>query len=140
VLKDVARVASHDQPRWQSDPAASAPLAATWQAIADEIKADILAHGVVDKRGVLGQHYDTDALDASTLLAAIFGFLPPDDERVRASVLAIADELTENDFVLRYRTSETDDGLSGKERTFFICSFWPCPPWRSSARSSVLVT
>jgi GH15 family glucan-1,4-alpha-glucosidase len=46
------------------------------QAIADEIKADILAHGV-DKRGVLRQHYDTDALDASTLLAAIFGFLPP---------------------------------------------------------------
>jgi alpha,alpha-trehalase len=52
-------------------------LAATWQAIADEIKADILAHGVADKRGVLCQHYDKDALDASTLLAAILGFLPP---------------------------------------------------------------
>ena len=51
-------------------------LAATWQAIADEIKGDILAYGV-DKRGVLRQHYDTDALDASTLLAAIFGLLPP---------------------------------------------------------------
>jgi GH15 family glucan-1,4-alpha-glucosidase len=78
-------------------------------------------------------------LDASTLLAAIFGFLPP-DERVRASVLAIADELTENGFVLRYRTEETDDGLSGKEGTCLICSFWPCPRWRSSARSSVLLT
>ena len=66
--------------------------------------------------GVLRQHYDTDALDASTLLAAIFGFLP-DDERMRASVLAIADDLTENGFVLRYRTDETDDGLSGKEGT-----------------------
>ena len=54
-------------------------------------------------RGVLRQHYDTDALDASTLLAAIFGFLPGDDERLRASVLAIADELTEHGFVLRYR-------------------------------------
>jgi alpha,alpha-trehalase len=51
-------------------------LAATWGATAAEIKDDILAHGV-DKRGVLRQHYDTDALDASTLLAAIFGFLPP---------------------------------------------------------------
>jgi GH15 family glucan-1,4-alpha-glucosidase len=80
-------------------------LAATWQAIADEIQDDILAYGV-DKRGVLRQHYDTDALDASTLLAAIFGFLPPDDERLRASVLAIADELTERGFVLRYRTGE----------------------------------
>jgi alpha,alpha-trehalase len=98
-------------------------LAETWRATADEIKADILEHGV-DKRGVLRQHYDTDALDASTLLAAIFGFLPPDDKRLRASVLAIADELTENGFVLRYRTDETDDGMSGKEGTFLICSFW----------------
>jgi GH15 family glucan-1,4-alpha-glucosidase len=98
-------------------------LAASWAETAAEIKADILKHGV-DKRGVLTQHYDTDSLDASTLLAAIFGFLPGDDERLRASVLAIADELTENGFVLRYRTGETDDGLSGKEGTFVICSFW----------------
>ncbi len=96
---------------------------AAWKATADEIKADILAHGV-DKRGVLRQHYDTDALDASTLLAAIFGFLPADDDRLRASVRAIADELTEHGFALRYRTDETDDGLSGKEGTFLICSFW----------------
>ena len=100
-----------------------AELRATWRDTADEIKADILAHGV-DDRGVLRQHYETDALDASTLLAAIFGFLPADDERLRASVLAIAEELTENGFVLRYRTEETDDGLSGKEGTFLICSFW----------------
>ena len=98
-------------------------LTATWRDTADEIKADILANGV-DDRGVLRQHYETDALDASTLLAAIFGFLPARDERLRASVLAIADELTENGFVLRYRTDETDDGLSGKEGTFLICSFW----------------
>jgi GH15 family glucan-1,4-alpha-glucosidase len=98
-------------------------LTATWRATADEIKADILAHGL-DDRGVLRQHYETDALDASTLLAAIFGFLPHDDERLHASVLAIADELSENGFVLRYRTDETDDGLSGKEGTFLICSFW----------------
>jgi len=98
-------------------------LAAEWSAVATEIKTDILEHGV-DKRGVLVQHYGTEALDASTLLAAIFGFLPDKDERLRASVLAIADELTENGFVLRYRTDETDDGLSGKEGTFVICSFW----------------
>jgi alpha,alpha-trehalase len=97
--------------------------AATWQATADEIHADILAHGVSD-RGVLRQHYETDALDASTLLAALFGFLPADDKRLRSSVLAIAEELTEHGFVLRYRTDETDDGLSGKEGTFLICSFW----------------
>jgi alpha,alpha-trehalase len=98
-------------------------LSATWGATAEEIKADILEHGV-DERGVLRQHYATDALDASTLLAAIFGFLPDDDERLRASVLAIADELTDQGYVLRYKTGETDDGLSGKEGTFLICSFW----------------
>ena len=98
-------------------------LAAGWGETATEIKADILEHGV-DKRGVLCQHYGSESLDASTLLAAIFGFLPGEDERMRASVLAIADELTEHGFVLRYRTDETDDGLSGKEGTFVICSFW----------------
>ena len=94
-----------------------------WGSVADEIRADILEHGVSDK-GVLKQHYETDALDASVLLAANFEFLPPSDERLRATVNAIADDLTEDGFVLRYRTDETDDGLSGKEGTFLICSFW----------------
>jgi alpha,alpha-trehalase len=98
-------------------------LQETWRATAGEIKADILAHGLT-KAGVLRQHYDTDALDASNLLASLFSFLPPTDERLRASVLAIADDLTENGFVLRYRTDETDDGMSGKEGSFLICSFW----------------
>jgi GH15 family glucan-1,4-alpha-glucosidase len=100
-----------------------AELQGTWREAADEIKADILEHGV-DGRGVLRQHYETDALDASVLLAPIFGFLPHDDERLRATVLAIDEELTEHGFVLRYKTDETDDGLSGKEGTFLICSFW----------------
>lgn len=94
-----------------------------WAATAEEIHADILAHGVSD-RGVLRQHYDTDALDASTLLAALFGFLPADDLRIKATIDAVDAELTENGFVLRYRTGETDDGLSGEEGTFLICSFW----------------
>jgi GH15 family glucan-1,4-alpha-glucosidase len=97
-------------------------LQAKWQATAEEIHADILANGLID--GVLRQHYGTEALDASTLLAAMFGFLPGDDERMHKSVLAIADDLTENGYVMRYRTDETDDGLSGKEGTFLICSFW----------------
>jgi GH15 family glucan-1,4-alpha-glucosidase len=106
-----------------ADIAGDRALQEKWHAIAEEIRADILEHGV-DARGVLRQHYATDSLDASTLLAAVFGFLPPDDERLQASVKAIADELTEDGFVLRYRTDETDDGLSGKEGTFIICSFW----------------
>jgi GH15 family glucan-1,4-alpha-glucosidase len=98
-------------------------LEARWQAEAEEIHADICAHGV-DERGVFTQHYDTDALDASVLLMPLFGFLPVDDPRIRATVMAIADELTEDGLVLRYQTKETDDGLSGEEGTFTICSFW----------------
>ncbi len=98
-------------------------LAAKWRAVADEIRSDILEHGV-SEAGVFRQHYETDSLDASVLLVAIFGFLPGDDPRLRATVAAIANDLTENGFVLRYRTGETDDGLSGKEGTFLICSFW----------------
>ena len=97
-------------------------LRAEWGATAEEIRKDILEKGVRD--GVLRQHYDTDALDASTLLTALFGFLPRDDDVLRKSVLAIADDLTEDGFVLRYVTGETDDGLSGKEGSFLICSFW----------------
>jgi GH15 family glucan-1,4-alpha-glucosidase len=94
-----------------------------WQRLAEKIRADILERGV-DKRGVFRQHYETDALDASTLLVPLVRFLRPDDERVRATVMAIRDELTEGGLVLRYRTEETDDGLRGEEGTFLICSFW----------------
>jgi alpha,alpha-trehalase len=58
------------------------------------------------------------------LLGVLLGFLPPSDPRTRATVLAIAEELTVNGLVLRYRVDETDDGLTGEEGTFAICSFW----------------
>jgi alpha,alpha-trehalase len=96
---------------------------ARWRKIADEIQRDILERGVSD-RGVMRQHYDTDALDASVLLAPLVRFLPPDHEVIRNTVLAIADELTEHGLVLRYRVDETEDGLHGEEGTFTICSFW----------------
>ncbi len=87
------------------------------------MKADILERGVTE-RGVFRQHYGNEELDASLLLIPILGFLPPEDERVRATVLAIADELTEDGLVLRYKVDTTDTGFEGKEGTFTICSFW----------------
>ena len=93
-----------------------------WQAHADEIKADIIEHGCKD--GVFTQHYETEALDASALLIPLARFLPADDDRVRKTVLAIADNLTVDGLVLRYKVEETDDGLEGEEGTFTICSFW----------------
>jgi len=97
-------------------------LAAEWEATAERMREEILARGVRD--GVFRQHYETDALDASTLLIPLLRFLRPDDPRVRATVEAIAAQLTEHGLVLRYKVEETDDGLSGKEGTFLICSFW----------------
>ncbi|WP_028479644.1 glycoside hydrolase family 15 protein [Nocardia sp. CNY236] len=97
--------------------------AAEWSATAEEIKADILANGV-NANGVFTQVYGGDTLDASLLLVVLTRFLPPEDHRVCATVLAIADQLTENGLVLRYRTETTDDGLSGTEGAFTICSFW----------------
>ena len=94
-----------------------------WRAVAEEIHADICANGV-DDRGVFTQYYGTKALDASLLLLPLVRFLPKGDERITATVLAIADELTVDGLVLRYRVEETDDGLSGEEGTFTICSFW----------------
>jgi GH15 family glucan-1,4-alpha-glucosidase len=98
-------------------------LAGRWQQEADRIRAEILERGVSERK-VFRQHYETDALDASTLLIPLLRFLPPDDERVRNTVLAIGEELTDHGFVLRYRVGETDDGLHGEEGTFLICSFW----------------
>jgi GH15 family glucan-1,4-alpha-glucosidase len=97
--------------------------AAQWRMAAEEIKADILANGV-DERGVLTQYYGSTSLDASLLLAPLVRFLPASDPVITATVLAIADELTEEGFVLRYRVAETDDGFSGEEGSFTICSFW----------------
>jgi alpha,alpha-trehalase len=94
-----------------------------WRAGAEKIKAEVLAKGV-SGRGVFRQHYKTDDLDASLLLLPIMGFLPPGDERVRATVLAIADELTKDGLVLRYKVEGTDTGFEGEEGTFTICSFW----------------
>jgi GH15 family glucan-1,4-alpha-glucosidase len=98
-------------------------LATRWREGADEIHADVCANGT-DDRGAFCQHYETAALDASALLIPLLGFLPADDPRVRATVFAIADELTVDEMVLRYRVEETDDGFSGEEGTFTICSFW----------------
>ena len=97
--------------------------ASRWRDAAEEIKAEVLEKGV-SSRGVFRQHYESDDLDAALLLIPLMGFLPPTDDRVRATVLAIADELTEDGLVLRYRTDTTDTGFTGREGTFTICSFW----------------
>src|SRR4051794_63104 len=97
-----------------------------WRAAADEIREAVLERGWSDKRQAYAQSFDSDDLDAAQLLMPLVGFLPATDPRMRSTIDAIADELTEDGLVLRYRNVEglNADGLTGEEGTFVICSFW----------------
>jgi alpha,alpha-trehalase len=93
-----------------------------WTATRDEIRQAILERGWSDSAGAFTQAFDTDDLDASNLMMAITGFLPGDDPRMRATIDAVADRLTDDrGLVYRYRSH---DGLEGEEGTFLLCTFW----------------
>lgn len=95
-----------------------------WAALREQIHADVLAHGFDATRNTFVQSYSGSALDASLLLLPKVGFLPGDDPRVVGTIEAVQRELTEDGFVLRYRTDASDDGLPGGEGVFLACSFW----------------
>jgi GH15 family glucan-1,4-alpha-glucosidase len=98
----------------------------SWAAERDRIREAILERGWSRKRGAFAQAFDSDELDAAALLMPIVGFLPATDERMRATIEAIARELTQDGPVLRYRNDPglNPDGMHGDEGTFVICSFW----------------
>jgi alpha,alpha-trehalase len=97
-----------------------------WTAERDQIREAVLTRGWSEKRQAYAQSFDSDELDAAQLLMPILGFLPATDPRMRSTIDAIADQLTDDGLVLRYRNDEglNPDGLSGEEGTFVICSFW----------------
>ena len=96
-----------------------------WQRARAEIREQILTHGFNTERGVFVQAYGSDLLDAANLMLPLIGFIKADDQRMLATIRATQSELTsEQGFVYRYRGF--DDGLSGDEGTFNICSFWLC--------------
>ena len=97
---------------------------AKWESTAEAIKAQVLERGWNEGKQAFVQHYATDAVDASNLLIPIVGFLPHDDPRVVSTVARIQQELQNGAFVHRYLTAETDDGLTGDEGAFTLCSFW----------------
>lgn len=97
-----------------------------WAPARDEIRAAVLERGWSERRQAYAQSFDSDELDAAALLMPLVGFLPATDTRMRSTIEAIARDLTEDGFVLRYRNSAglNADGLTGEEGTFVICSFW----------------
>jgi GH15 family glucan-1,4-alpha-glucosidase len=106
-----------------------------WRALRDEIHQEVLARGHDRGRNTFVQHYDGSALDASLLLMAEVGFLPPEDPRFRGTVEAIERSLMEDGLVLRYRVGEAEDGLPGQEGTFLVCSFWLADAYTMIGRS-----
>jgi alpha,alpha-trehalase len=101
--------------------------AAEWAAERDRIRDAILERGWSETRQAYTQSFGDDALDAAALLMVIYGFLPASDPRMRATIEAVARDLTEDGMVLRYRNSADGvnaDGLSGEEGTFAVCTFW----------------
>jgi alpha,alpha-trehalase len=97
-----------------------------WSAARDAIREAILERGWSDEKKAYAQSFDANELDAAQLLMPLVGFLPASDPRMRSTIEAIAEELTEDGLVLRYRNDEglNADGLTGEEGTFVICSFW----------------
>ena len=110
-----------------------------WTAARDEIRAAVLEEGWSEERQAFCQSFGSDDLDAAQLLMPLVGFLPAGDPRMRSTIDAIADELTEDGLVLRYRNQEglNADGLEGEEGTFVICTFWlvSAPRARGRART-----
>jgi GH15 family glucan-1,4-alpha-glucosidase len=98
--------------------------AAQWRATADEIHKQVCERGYDAERNTFTQAYGSKALDAAVLLIPQVGFLPPDDPRVAGTVETIRRELSHNGFLRRYDTDHTEDGVSGDEGVFLICSFW----------------
>ncbi|HLI23188.1 MAG TPA: glycoside hydrolase family 15 protein [Stellaceae bacterium] len=95
-----------------------------WKAIRSHIHREVCTRGVDHERGVFVQGYDGKALDSALLRIPLVGFLPPQDARVVATAEAVARDLSEDGFVLRYRPEEAPDGLPASEGAFLICSFW----------------
>jgi GH15 family glucan-1,4-alpha-glucosidase len=96
-----------------------------WREIAGEIHAEVCERGFDRELNSFVQAYGTKQLDASLLLIPLVGFLPPEDPRVRGTLQAIEERLLiEDEFVLRYETKQTADGLPAGEGAFLACSFW----------------
>ncbi|MFM0286208.1 glycoside hydrolase family 15 protein [Paraburkholderia megapolitana] len=95
-----------------------------WHEMRERIHAEVCAKSWNPKLNAFTQVYGGDDLDASTLLIPLLGFLPPSDPRIAGTVAAIEKTLMHDGFVMRYRTTEFDDGLPPGEGTFLACSFW----------------
>ena len=96
-----------------------------WARVREEIRETVLREGWNEEVGSFTQHFGSTALDASSLVMPVVGFLPADDERMRATIEAVAERLSDDrGLIYRYSAEDGDDGVGGKEGTFLLCTFW----------------
>ena len=95
-----------------------------WAQLRDRIHAEVCDKGFDKELNSFTQYYGSKLLDASLLIIAPSGFLPPDDPRIVGTVAAIQKELVDDGFVRRYQLDGSVDGLQGVEGTFLMTSFW----------------
>jgi GH15 family glucan-1,4-alpha-glucosidase len=88
----------------------------------DRIRVAIEAHGYNARLGSYVSVFDSDSLDASLLLLSLMGYADPQSQRMRQTVARVDERLGVNGLLYRYR--DEDDGLTGSEGAFGICSFW----------------
>jgi GH15 family glucan-1,4-alpha-glucosidase len=94
---------------------------ARWRAARDELRKEIEEKGYREEVGAFVMAYDSEDLDAANLRIPLLEFLPCSDPRVQGTINRTLEQLTEDDMVYRYKV---DDGLSGDEGTFGLCTFW----------------
>ncbi len=111
----------------------AAPLE-RWREVRARIHAMVCERGFDAKQNSFVQSFDSTALDASLLLIAGLGFLPPEDPRVIGTVAAIERDLMVDGCVQRYRTHEGKDGLPPGEGAFLACSFWLADAYAQQGR------
>jgi GH15 family glucan-1,4-alpha-glucosidase len=100
-----------------------------WLKVRDEICEEVMTKGWDPRRKVFVQAYGSEALDAASLLMPLVFFMAPNDPRMLGTVDAIsrpldAGGLAADCLVYRYDPAIAPDGLSGREGTFNMCSFW----------------
>jgi GH15 family glucan-1,4-alpha-glucosidase len=96
-----------------------------WRQARDEIYANIHEKFWDAKLQSFVQFEGAKAVDASSLLMPLIQFVAPTDPRWQSTLAAIEKTLVEDSLVYRYRTADSaDDGLTGTEGTFSMCSFW----------------
>lgn len=102
----------------------SYPLPGHWIIERDKIFSSIHLDFWNDEFKAFVQYKGATTVDAATLLMPLVRFISPKDPKWLSTLEQIEKKLVSDSLVYRYRTEDYQDGLSGGEGTFSMCTFW----------------